>query len=287
MMHYAIPISRGLSMSRKRQQAERFFKAGQLLGPLLKIVEHLETYDQDERTRILARFFAETKRFIDDFQVFTRGEPGHVYQTQYYKVVNRLGPFADLAGNVDIKGLATEIKKVAAVVFDAIYSIPVPIESSIHEAHTPFSTYCLAKDMCSTARTRIDWMDRYFDSTLFGRYFTDTPATTAITLVTWPESRCSGRKDQQRYADFMGVSKLFAEERGPERYRLLTAEDFHDRRLRCDDKMVHLGDSIKDLGKNSTFTISRLDSTDDNRRHFDDAIKGATEMFGPSIRTHP
>jgi hypothetical protein len=274
-------------MNRKRQQAEILFQAGQLFGPMLKMVENPESYDQDERTRILARYFADVQRFVGNFREFINGEPGHIYEGQYFKAMERIGPFGSIAGLSSFEHLADAVKALSAAVFDAIYSIPVPIDSSIHEAHTPFSTYCLVKAMCSTARARIDWMDRYFDATLFGRYFVDVPETSVITLVTWPESRCTGAKDRQRYTDFMGVSRLYALERGPDKYRLMTAEDFHDRRLRCDDKMLLLGDSIKDLGKNSTFTTSRLDDTDDNRRNFDEAIARATEVFGPTNTAHP
>ena len=58
-------------------------------------------------------------------------------------------------------------------------------------------------------------MDRYFDQSLFGRYFADTPTTTEIVLISWPESKATSRADKQRYSDFMGISKLFALERGP------------------------------------------------------------------------
>jgi hypothetical protein len=274
-------------MNRKRQRAEIIFKAGQLFGPLLKLVEYPESYDQDERTRIVARYLAETQKFTQSSMDFTRGEPGHFYQSQYFRVTHLMSQITEVAAAADFDHMVEKIRPMTATVLDIINSIPVPIESAIHEANTPFSTYCLAKDLCSTARSRVDWMDRYFDSTLFGRYLIDVPDTTVITLITWPESRCSGARDRQRYADFMSVSRLYALERGPDKYRLLTAENFHDRRLRCDDKMFALGDSIKDLGKNSTFMISKLDGTDENQRHFDDAIDQATEVFGPSNTTHP
>jgi hypothetical protein len=130
-------------------------------------------------------------------------------------------------------------------------------------------------------------MDRYFDATLFGRYFADVPKSAIITLVTFPFAMCRGPRDEQRYKDFMSVSKLFAQERGSAGYRLLTDDQFHDRWLECDDKMFTLGGSIKEIGNDTTFTISKLDGTSDNQRHFDDTIARGTEVFGTSQATHP
>jgi hypothetical protein len=85
----------------------------------------------------------------------------------------------------------------------------------------------------------------------------------------------------------MDISKLFALERGPTGYRLIVSDDFHDRWLRCDDKLFSLGGSIKDLGNDSTFTISKLDFTPENVKYFDDAINGGSEVFGPNNPIHP
>ena len=264
-----------------------FTKMGALFGPLMKWAESPGIYDTDEKSRIFARFFAEVPKFKSMFEAFTKSEPGHDYLPQYYQVVNRLGPFADYAAQMPASEFCGHIQKVYAEVFSAIYSIPVPVESAIHEAHTPFSTYCLLKDLCSTVSQRIIWMDRYFDATLFGRYFSDMPRSACITLVTYPFAECKGAKDQQRYKDFMSVSKLFAQERGASGYRLLTNDQFHDRWLQCDNKKFVLGGSIKDLGNATTFTVSKLDDTTDNQRHFDDALARATEVFGPLQTIHP
>jgi hypothetical protein len=48
-----------------------------------------------------------------------------------------------------------------------------------------------------------------------------------------------------------------------------------------------LGGSIKDLARQATFTISRLDSRADNLKQFDDAASSGTEIFGPKQMAHP
>jgi hypothetical protein len=274
-------------MNRKREQAELFFLLGQLFGPLLKMIENHESYDSEERTRIVARFNVDADAFGMAFQKYTSGEPGHYYRQHWHEVNNYLAQMYGYRGKFEGNDFSIIAKKSHQGLFDCIYSIPVPIESAVHEAHSPFSTYCLVRDLCSTSIQRVVWMDRYFDLTLFARYFVDTPPATHITLITYPESKCQNPNDRQRYADFLGVSKIFALERGTAGYRLLVDEQFHDRWLQCDSKMFTLGGSIKELGKASTFTITKLDTTPENQKAFDEAQTRAMEIFGPSQTTHP
>ena len=68
-------------------------------------------------------------------------------------------------------------------------------------------------------------------------------------------------------------------EREPVGYRLIENGNFHDRWLRCDDKLFMLGGSIKDFDR-GPFTISRVDTTAANRQQFDDAVAQGTDDFG-------
>jgi hypothetical protein len=276
-------------MSRKREQADLLFKLGQLLGPPLKAVENPTGFDQDEKARIFARFFAEFPLYIREFHAFTLSEKGHDYSVQYHQISAYMHTVrGTLEGSgYDSEQFASVVRSAAEQSREAILSIPIPLDSTIYEARTPFSTYCLVKDICSTAKTEIIWLDRYFDQGIFHRYFTNVPSNVIITLVTWPQSECKGPKDIQRYQEFMDLSKLFAQERALDGYRLITNVKIHARWLRCDDKYFSLGDSIKDIAKDATFTISRLDNTPDTRKHFDEAIANGVEVFGKNQPIHP
>lgn len=274
-------------MNRKQEQAELFVKLGTLFGPVLKWVDSPSTYDSDEKTRILARFFAEYQNYLEAFLLFSRSEAGHNYQQQYFQVSGSLCALPNIAMRLGQQEFCDKVKLAYKQCFDALCEIPVPIESTIHESHTPFSTYCLIKNLCSTVRERIIWMDRYFDASLFGRYLSDVPPAASITLVTYPIQSFSGKKDIQRYNDFLSVSKLFAMERGVATYRLLSSVDFHDRWFECDNNMLSFGGSIKDLGNGTTFTVSKLDTSIENQQHFDAAIAQGSELFGPSTPNHP
>lgn len=274
-------------MNRKREQADLLFKLGQFLGPPLKVAENPANYDHDERTRIMARVYSEATPFMQQVNQFVRGEKGHYYSAQHeliHAAVNMLSP-PTFKGGDDNRILLEVVNQVIKIVQDAILCVPVPVDSTIYEARTPFTTYCFVKDLCSTVRDKAVWLDRYFDQTVFHRFFTETPRTAQVTLVTLPGANLTQKKDKERHAEFMDISKTFAAERGPQGYRLIANGTFHDRWLRCDDRLFVLGGSIKDLAK--PFTISRLDSTPDNLKHFDDVVAGGTEVFGPNQPIHP
>lgn len=263
------------------------FALGQFFGPVLKVAEHPTRFDTDEKTRIFARFFHDRQAFNRLLIEFCNtGEPGHQYVIQLQQAQGEVEEIrATMSRGKSDEQLLDCVKQAASRVLEILLSIPVPVDSVIHEAHTPFSTYCFVKDLCSTVRERIVWLDRYFDQTIFHRFFVDTPKDVQVTLVTLPRSAAKSRTDVQRVREFMDVSRLFAEERGPEGYRLIAKDGFHDRWLQCDNKLFTLGGSIKDLAK--PFTISTLDASAENLKHFEDVVAEGEELFGPDQPTHP
>ncbi|RYX82864.1 hypothetical protein EON83_17290 [bacterium] len=273
-------------MNRKREQAELIYLLGRLLGPLEQASANPELYDADEKERIKARLMAEFGPFFRKVADFCKGEPGHLYGKQENSVANMYSWTLERARVEKFEDLKTILQSTKFEIIQEILSIPVATDSAIYEATSPFSTYCLVKDICTTVRSRIVWLDRYFDQTIFHRFFIDTPPNVEIVLVTQPSSNLRGNADNNRHSAFMDISKLFAQERGPNGYRLVENASFHDRWLQCDSKLLVLGGSIKDLNK-GPFTVSRLDSTPANQQHFDDAISQGTEIFGPNQTTHP
>ena len=217
---------------------------------------------------------------------FAQNERGHIYGVQSSAATSELSQIGGhIASSNWLAWLASDGFGARNRIISHILSIPVPVESAIHEAHSPFSTYCFVKDLCSTVKTQIVWLDRYFDQTVFHRFLTDTPANVAITLVTLPAANLKGKADQQRHNEFMDISRLFAQQRGQSAYRLIENQDFHDRWLRCDDRLFALGGSIKQLDQ--PFTITKIDFAPGNVKHFDDAVNNGVELFGPSHPNHP
>lgn len=274
-------------MNRKREQADIIFRLGRLLGPLEQAASDPPRFDRDEQERIRARFLAELPPYYNQVVQFCNGEPGHLYGRQQEAIA---GCYNNLQHEVvhveEIEGLLPSLQLYRERIIENILSVPVPVDSAIYEARTPFSTYCLVKDLCSTVRHQLVWLDRYFDQTIFHRFFADVLPTVQITLVTLPSAALNTRGDKARYAEFIDISRLFARERGQNGYQLIESANFHDRWLRCDDRLFTLGGSIKDFDR-GPFTISRLDSAPLNRQQFDDAVSQGTELFGPSQSNHP
>jgi len=274
-------------MNCKQQQAELIFSLGQFFGPVLRVADNPNGFDVDEKTRIFARFFHDHDSFNQLLIKFCHtGEPGHKYAIQFAQAQHKISLIQQYAAynNLNEADLLKLVREVSLRVMEILMSIPVPIDSTIYEAQTPFSTYCFVKDLCSTAKARIVWLDRYFDQTVFHRFFVDTPKSVEVILITLPLSAVKGNIDSQRIAEFMDISRMFAAERGPSGYKLVANNTFHDRWLQCDQTLFTLGGSIKDLTK--PFTISRLDYTPENLKQFDEAIRDGVELFGPNQLQH-
>lgn len=213
------------------------------LGPLEHACADPARFDADEHERLRARFLHDLPSFYDRVHAFCNGEPGHTYGKQQEVIASHYHNLAAAARVESIPNLQQSLQNGHDKLIEQILSIPVPVDSVIHDAHTPFTTYCLVKDLCMTVRQELVWLDRYFDQTIFHRFFADTPRTARVTLVTQPAAALKGQNDKARHLAFMDVSRLLAQERGIAGYQLIETNTFHDRWLRCDDRLFTLGGS--------------------------------------------
>ena len=115
---------------------------------------------------------------------------------------------------------------------------------------------------------------------LFHRYLNGLPDSVSVVLVT------KDRGNHAEYQSFLDISRLYANERGSSKYRLVAESTNHDRWLRCDDQLYHLGGSAKDAGRRSAFTITKLEPTPENFQKLDTLAGSGTELFGPNSPTH-
>ena len=143
--------------------------------------------------------------------------------------------------------------------------------------------FCRVKTLCETCQTKLVYVDRYLDHSIFHRYLWHVPGQVEITLVTWPREKY---QNKQRYDELIDVSGLYAKERGSEKYRLVVASDFHDRWLQCDDQPFQLGGSLKDAGSNTPFTLSKMDPPAENLQKIKALIASGVEIFGPNKLQH-
>ena len=98
-------------MSRKKKQAEVLVQFGALFGPLLKWAESPDSFEDDEKTRIFARYFSDAPKFLRSFQTFTQSEPGHIYRHQWFQVANAVGLFENASAK-STTDLCEQVRKV-------------------------------------------------------------------------------------------------------------------------------------------------------------------------------
>lgn len=72
----------------------------------------------------------------------------------------------------------------------------------------------------------------------------------------------------------------------PDRYQFRVSNEEHDRHVRVDEAILHLGGSVMDARKANYFTISNLDPIQSTHAFLDGIIARAVEWYGPSVGVH-
>ena len=70
------------AMDRLQQKNSLLVKLGALFGPVQRLIEHADEYDEQEKAETVARYCAEFPKLTVEFEAFSKGQPGHVYAIQ-------------------------------------------------------------------------------------------------------------------------------------------------------------------------------------------------------------
>ena len=264
-----------------------FSKLGALFGPLQRLVEHPEQYDEQERAQTIARFCDEYPKLTQEFLSFSQGQSGHNYEVQYlnFRLALNLVKLS-LMEDEDLKDMVPTVFSKAQAAIDAV---PVPPTSVIIEAGSPFTAYCRLRELCEVdATTSLVWLDPYFDASIFHRYLSSVRSQTVVTLVTCEPNSQASNRDERRWNEFLDISRLYAQERGGTTYKLILQPSLHDRWVVFDEKRIYnLGGSAKDAGSHDYFTITSIESNLSNLQIVQQQVTSGTEMFGLVSQTHP
>ena len=273
-------------MNRLQEKYALYTNLGARLGPLQRLVDHPDQFDEQESARTIARYCDEYEHLISQMENYSKGESGHNYQIQHLNF--KMALQAVMLGLVQDRKLEDLLPESKAKAQAAIDAIPVPAPSVILEAGSPFTAYCRLRELCEVdATSSIIWLDPYLDSSLFHRYLQHVRTTAAITIVTCEPHAKAPPRDHQRWATFLDISRLFSRERSSTIYRLIVQPSLHDRWLVLDDKRIFsLGGSVKDAAAKDNFTISTVDATPTNLAAINHHISSGLELFGPSTTTH-
>lgn len=276
-------------MDRLKWKNDIIYKLGILFGPIQRINDDPESYNNQEEARILARFCSEYPKLTQEFKQFCTAQPGEDYDIQYTRLWEALTYFkADLAreGRTLSDAISYHFPKARS----AVESVPVPVVSAILDASTPFSTYCKVRELCEADTLEsLVLIDPFLEASVFHRYLETAAENIFVTLVTSKLRESAGRRDRDRLNAFLDVSRLFAQERGKSSYRLVLHPSgvLHDRWLVLDEKRIYsLGSSVKDAGDKQYYTITGLDASSQNLRKIGDHIESGEEYFGSSTDEH-
>jgi hypothetical protein len=186
------------------------------------------------------------------------------------------------------KNLSDIVSTQLSIAKNAIDAVPVPSSSVILEAGTPFSTYCKLKSLCEAdALQKLVWIDAFISSTVFYRYLSSVRPNVTIVLVASEPNSNAGRRNRDRWTEFLDVSRLFAQERGNGQYQLIINNNLHDRWIVFDDKRIYsVGGSAKDAANKDYFTITTVECSVANLQSIQSQIDNGTEYFGLNTTSH-
>lgn len=238
---------------------------------------------------IRGQFEADYREFIQ--KIFEFGREGKVHFDAECNNIKRLvwrsftDLLTDLGGGKRSGEEMDRFAQLLQVSQDAIRTIPTDDPDVILPGASPFQTYLRLRALCSGSVQRIELFDAFLDDTPFHRYLGAVSPSAYIVVVTskqimQPSSGGTTRRDR-----IVSVSELVAAER-KDRYRFLVTEQQHDRHLRVDEEILHLGGSVKDASRTAPYTIGTLDPTQSINEFLDSVIAGAEEWFGPTVTTH-
>jgi hypothetical protein len=281
-----------MQMTSRIEQRDRLLIG---LGLLVDPIRRLVFSDEDQRARIpYVR-----SEFQRDFDLFEREVRGfcqlgnHTFEMEYDTILREVRHFVHFLGMIlypeNVEEARVKFPQQLAEVQKAIRVVPCDDPGSILPAHTPYATYIRLGAMFRAATTRLELFDPYLEPDTFHRYMPTIPVGVQVTIVTSgkimdlpvaPLSRDALRRD-----GIVSTSELLATQ-FPDRYQFRVSHEQHDRHVRIDDTILHLGGSAKDAGKTDYFTISNLDPIQSTHGFLDGIIGRASEWYGPTVKPH-
>jgi hypothetical protein len=282
-----VNVTEPQKVSRAEQRDQLLTALGMLADPIRRLLENAADETMAHASYVRAQFQVDYQQYLQLLVSFTR--VGHLEfvqerqraKTAVWKLESLLDyefPIAALTTRTIIMGFFHETMRTAE---GFIRAIPTDEADEILSAGSPFATYCRLRALVQGAATRIDVLDPYLDAAVFHRFFRDA-LQADVTIVTSQATM----DDKRRRDRIVAVSELYGQERGQTHYRLLVTTRQHDRHMRIDDGIFHLGGSVKDASLRSPYTLASLDPTQSNHAFLDGIIAAADEWFGPSTTTH-
>ena len=278
--------------SRTEEREELLIGFALLVDPVRRLIDS----GDDPRSMIpyvRSQFDQDLNLFRDQVVAFCR--PGkHRFERELDAILRAVSGIPDLIGalqepesreRVRSRGFPDQVQRTK----EAIRAVPCDDPATILPAESPYATYIRLRAICGGAGSRLELFDPYLEATTFHRYLPDLDGSVLVTVVTStdvmdlglnPPAAKASRRDR-----IVAVSELLGQQ-FPRRYQFRVSREQHDRHVRVDNTILHLGGSAKDAAKNHYFTISRLDPTQSTHTFLDGIVHRSTEWFGPTVTIH-
>jgi hypothetical protein len=170
----------------------------------------------------------------------------------------------------------------------AIRAIPADDPDVIVPPKSAFIAYRRLHAVCATAATRVHLFDPYLDAQTFLLYFPDVPDGVELKVVSDQTIMLPNPTDKKRTFQrdrIIATSEILASER-PSNYYFLMVPSIHDRHLRADDRIFHLGGSVAHASLKDYYSITETDSNPVLHATLDGIIASATPWYKPGMLRH-
>jgi hypothetical protein len=279
--------------NRTEQRDELLTSLGMLIDPIRRLLFG----DDDPRPRIpyvRSQFTHDLDAFRTEVINFCR--PGkHRFEVEIDGILRTVNDIYGILGAIqypeNVAHARNQFPQLMAAAQKAIRAVPCDDPGVILPAESPYSTYLHLRSICRGASTRLDLLDPYLDAEAFHRYLNTIPDGVRLTIVTssdlmdLPAGSSPTSAKVLRRDRIVAVSELLAGQ-FPDRYQFRVSTEQHDRHIRVDGTILHLGGSAKDAAKADYFTISNLDPVQSTHAFLDGIIARAAEWYGPTVRPH-
>ncbi len=265
-------------MSRKAEDRSLvLLHLGTLIAHACELAERSTTPSEQEYRVLTARFEPDLCKWENEVSTFvTVG--GVRFANEYDQIAatgRRFYKFlrANLleAGTVESRQfrLREAISTFTTEVLRCIDHIPIEWEPRLAAAKTPFTTSMMIGDAISGARERLDYFDRYLDPDFFPLYLRRLDRSVAVRLVT--------TRGDTKYgvSAVRAIAQLAAQEFRSLQVVECKPADMHDRNLRVDHTVFHLGPSANAAGRYPT-NFNPADSSANGHQILDDLIASGT-----------
>ena len=267
------------------------------IGLLVDPIRRLVFADDDPLPCIpyvRSQFHQDLERFRIEVILYCR--PGKFrFETEMDVILRETRRFTDFLGSIqypeNVEHSRQQFPQQMKKVQDAIRAVPCDDPGIILPSESPYTTYLHLGAICRDATGRLQLFDPYLEANTFHRYLPTIADGVHVVIVTSsdimdlpatasPTSNKTIRRDR-----IVSISELLAFQ-FPDGYQFRVSSELHDRHIRVDDTILHLGGSAKDAGRSAYFTISKLDPIQSTHAFLDGIIARASEWYGPSVRPH-